>query len=285
MEYYNLEYLNKVDIGSVNNNDDGYKKYIVKKIIKNNAKNTSGWLIPEKLLPVKRGENKNKLIEANIIKRKKIVVKISKYKELLEKDLLISNNLKELNCINFANYLGFFSCKDNINNYNKNKPLPKYFCKNNGTNNYFLFMEYYPNGSLETYIPNNINEIISILNQIICSMILAYEKLEFVHGDLHPGNILIKKINRKTIKYNFEEGITEIETSNIIPVLFDFDRSYFSKFFGSLIIEIVTFVNLYEKLLLEKDILKFNSLTPFSYLKTELNKATNLSILKKIIGN
>ena len=34
-----------------------------------------------------------------------------------------------------------------------NKPLPKYFCKNNGTENYFLFMEYYDFGSILNYIP------------------------------------------------------------------------------------------------------------------------------------
>jgi hypothetical protein len=54
MEYYNLEYLKKIDICSVNNNDDGYKKYIFKKIIKNNAKNTSGWLILKKNITSKK---------------------------------------------------------------------------------------------------------------------------------------------------------------------------------------------------------------------------------------
>jgi serine/threonine protein kinase len=237
MENYNLEYLQKVDIGGVNNNDDGYKKYIVK--------------------------NKGELL----IERKNIIVKISKYKELLEKDFLISKKLKELNCNNFGKYL-----KSN-------------FCKNNGTNNYFLFMEYYPKGSLESYIPNNVNEIVSIINQIICSMILAYEKLKFVHGDLHPGNILLKNTNRKSIKYNFIDEIKEIETSNIIPVIFDFDRSYFTDFFGSLLTEIIIFVNLYETILVEKNILKFNSLSPFSYLKNELNKVSDLSLLKKVVGN
>jgi hypothetical protein len=74
MEYYNLNYLEKVDLNGLMNNENNYRKYVAKKI-KNqtieNIKTTDGWLLPIKLLPVNRGENKNKLIEANIIKKKK----------------------------------------------------------------------------------------------------------------------------------------------------------------------------------------------------------------------
>ena len=75
------------------NNENNYKKYIAKKIINQESTTTDGWLIPNKLLPVDRGENKNKLIIANIIKKKRVVVKISKRKELLEKDFITSKKL------------------------------------------------------------------------------------------------------------------------------------------------------------------------------------------------
>ena len=204
MQYYNLNYLEKSDLDGLMNNENNYKKYIAKKIISQESTTTDGWLIPNKLLPVDRGENKNKLIIANIIKKKKVVVKISKKKELLEKDFLTSKKLEELKCINFAKYLGFFSCNDNFNNYNINKPLPKYFCKNNGTENYFLFMKYYDIGSVLNYKPKSLNDIISIINQVIGSMILAFETFGFIHGDLHPGNILIKK----TLNYLFIIGFS-----------------------------------------------------------------------------
>jgi len=74
MEYYNLNYLEKVDLNGLMNNENNYRKYVAKKI-KNqtieNKKTRDGWLLPTKLLPVNRRENKNKLIEANIIKKKK----------------------------------------------------------------------------------------------------------------------------------------------------------------------------------------------------------------------
>lgn len=290
MEYYNLNYLEKVDLNGLMNNENNYRKYVAKKI-KNQTiehkKTTNEWLLPTKILPVNRGENKNKLIEANIIKKKKVVVKISKKYELLNKDYEISKKLEELKCINFAKYLGFFSCKDDINNYNLEKPLPKYFCKNNGTINYFLFMEYYEIGSILNYKPEKIEEIISIINQVIGSIILAFETFGFIHGDLHPGNILIKKIKKDKIKYKYQDRETEINTHKIQIVLFDFDRSNFSNDFGMLLNEILTFINLYDSYLLESKILKVNniSITPLRTLKKELYKVINIDGLKNIIGD
>ena len=282
MKYYNLSYLEKSDLNGLMNNENNYKKYIAKKIINQESTTTDGWLVPNKLLPVNRGENKNKLIIANIIKKKRVVVKISKKKELLEKDFLVSKNLEELNCVNFAKYLGFFSCNDNFNNYNVNKPLPKYFCKNNGTENYFLFMKYYECGSLLHYKPESIEQIISIINQTLSSSILAFEKLGFIHGDLHPGNILIKKTKKNFIKYKE----LEIKTSGIEIVMFDFDRSNFSGSFGMFLISIMTFINFYDSYLLEANLFLINkSVSPLMTLKKELFKVTNIESLKNIIGD
>ena len=282
MQYYNLSYLEKSDLNGLMNNENNYKKYIAKKIINQESTTTDGLLVPNKLLPVNRGENKNKLIIANIIKKKRVVVKISKKKELLEKDFLVSKNLEELNCVNFAKYLGFFSCNDNFNNYNVNKPLPKYFCKNNGTENYFLFMKYYECGSLLHYKPESIEQIISIINQTLSSSILAFEKLGFIHGDLHPGNILIKKTKKNFIKYKE----LEIKTSGIEIVMFDFDRSNFSGSFGMFLISIMTFINFYDSYLLEANLFLINkSVSPLMTLKKELFKVTNIESLKNIIGD
>jgi hypothetical protein len=286
MEYLNLNYLEKTDLDGLMNNDNGYKKYVAQKILSQQS-TTDGWLTPNKLLPVNRGENKNKLIIADIIKKKRVVVKISKKKELLEKDFLTSKKLEELNCVNFAKYLGFFSCKDDIDNYNLDKPLPKYFCKNNGTENYFLFMNYYPSGSIVNYKPKNINEIISIINQVIASTTLAFEKLGFIHGDLHLGNVLIKNTKKDFIKYKYNDKDLEIKTNGIEIVMFDFDRSNFSGNFGIFLNEILAFINFYDSYLLESNLLKINniSITPLRTLKKELSKVINIESLKNIIGD
>jgi predicted unusual protein kinase regulating ubiquinone biosynthesis (AarF/ABC1/UbiB family) len=148
-------------------------------------------------------------------------------------------------------------------------------------------MEYYEIGSILNYKPDRIEEIISILNQVICSMVLAFEKFGFIHGDLHPGNVLIKKTERDKIKYKYNNMESEIKMNGIQILIFDFDRSNFSADFGMLLNEILTFINLYDSYLLESKILKVNniSITPLRTLKQELYKVTNINGLKNIIGD
>ncbi len=277
MNYLNLQYLQKASIGAVDNNHDNFRKYIALK--SSSSKNTDGWIIPNKLLPVNRSATANILIEANIIKRKKTVIKISKNKDLLEKDYNVSLQLAELNIPNYIKYLGFFSCLDNID---KNKALPKFFCSNKGENNYFLIMEYFPLGSLASYIPQTLDEVISIINQVIASSISAFEKNGFIHGDLHPGNILIKKTKKK----KFDYPIKSIKTAGIKIILFDFDRSKFNGDFMTLFVELSTFINIYEKLLLDKNIFLIkNNKTPFSSIKKDFYSITNIAGLKNFVGN
>ena len=83
MNNYALQYLEKVKINGVRNNEENYRKYIAEKSI--NSKNTDGWL-PNQLLNISNKISGNKIVKGNIIKKKKIIVKISKNKELLEKD-------------------------------------------------------------------------------------------------------------------------------------------------------------------------------------------------------
>jgi serine/threonine protein kinase len=283
MQYYNLNYLEKSVLDGLNNNENNYMKYVAKKIKNKITDTTDGWLIPKRLLPVNRGENKNKLVEANIIKKTKVVVKISKKENLLEKDYNTSLKLQTLKIPNFAKYIGFFSCKDDFDNYELNKELPKYFCKNNGSINYFLFMQYYPIGSILNYIPTTINEIISIINQVFASLIIAFEKFGFIHGDLHPGNVLLKKTNKNIIKY----GNKNIETSGLQAIIFDFDRSNFSGNFSFFLSELSAFINFYEIYLIGKNIFKKNNqmVTPFRQLKREFYKITNIEGLKSFVGN
>lgn len=295
MNYYSLEYMPKGDFGFLNNNDNNYRKYIANLFNKNNnekPQNTSGWLIPKKLLQVNNTNNKNGvrasgdvLLESDlIIKKKKVVVKISTNEKLLTKDFEASKKLNSINSPNYAKYLGLFSCKDNIKNYSKTKPLPEEFCKLEGDINYFLFMPYYKLGSLITYEPQNVNEIISIINQFICASLYAFEKIGFLHNDFHIGNILVKKTTKDIITYNFDNCIKEIKTNGIEIIIFDFDRATFeeNKNFGDYLNQLMLLINLYimklKKIPLWKNI-------NFKDFQKNLYKITNEKDLCNLIGN
>jgi len=244
-QYFNLIYLEKSDLDGLMNNENNYKKYIAKKVINKNFINTYN------LLSIK----------------KRVVVKISKRKELLENDNNTSKKLAELKCVNFAKYFGFFSCKNN--------------------DNYFLFMEYYDFGSILNYIPKSLNEIISILNQVIASATLAFEHFGFIHGDLHPGNILLKKTKKDFIKYKFTDKELKIKTNGIQIVILDFDKSNFSGNFAMFFLNLSLFIDFYEMYFIEKNIFDKNTIivTPFAQLKKEFHKITNITQLKEFIGN
>ena len=177
---------------------------------------------------------------------------------------------------NYSKYLGLFSCKDNIKNYSKSKPLPEEFCKLNSETNFFLFMPYYKLGSLAVYESKNIDEIIFIINQFICASLFAYQKLGFLHNDFHIGNILLKPTSKETIKYNLNQGI-EI-------IIFDFDRSTFNNkgAFDKYLTQLMTLINIYKLKLLEYPLWKDIDLKDF---QKKLYKITNENDLYEFVGN
>lgn len=63
---------------------------------------------------------------------------------------------------------------------------------------------------LEHFQVQSISQVKSILSQVLSSMALAEEKLEFEHRDLHLGNILVKDTHRLDIRLgNYQTIPTE----------------------------------------------------------------------------
>lgn len=154
---------------------------------------------------------------------------MSKEIDMLKNDYNNAITLSQLNCLNFMKYLGFFQCKDNINKFNVNKNLPPYFCQKDGSTNGFIFMDYFELGSLDKYIPKNIDELISIITQLLASMTLAYFNLGFIHNDLHYGNVLVKKTTKPYFIYKFNDFEIKVKTHGIQIMIFDFDRATFTQ--------------------------------------------------------
>jgi hypothetical protein len=81
------------------------------------------------------------------------------------------------------------------------------------------------------------SELNNIIQAILFSLRLAWEKLRFVHNDLHLSNIIIQKIEEPihlTSSGEYHHSVfqfeNEITISKYLPILIDFDRSVTEKY-------------------------------------------------------
>jgi len=88
-----------------------------------------------------------------------------------------------------------------------------------------LFSEFIA-GSSTNKVACNFNDFIGILQTLLLTLSVAQERFGFVHNDLTPWNIVIKKLDKPTrIIYQFKDQVVEVNTT-ILPIIIDYDRSH-----------------------------------------------------------
>ena len=143
--------------------------------------------------------------------------------ESIQKEYNISNEL--INLPNFIRYFCLIECNDSIKNIiNHKETIMNYKMCHYGNNLIgILVMKYYNLGCIENYDwnENNFEILKNVIKQVIYAIINAYNKIGFLHGDLHTGNILLKPKRKNKIKY--EEKILLINEFEV--VIMDFEKS------------------------------------------------------------
>jgi len=143
--------------------------------------------------------------------------------ESIEHEYKINQELQELP--NFIRYFCMIKCNDNIKNIinNKNQISNYKMCCYGNNEIGILVMKEYNLGSVDNYQwnENNINLLKNIIKQVSFSIIYAYDKKGFIHGDLHSGNVLLKSRRNKTIIY----GDKKLTIDNLEAVIMDFEKS------------------------------------------------------------
>jgi len=88
-------------------------------------------------------------------------------------------------------------------------------------------MPFICNGSVEKYKwkPGNIHVLNALIIQTVLSLACAFERIGFIHGDLHPGNLLLKPTKRELIKYKLGKDAYDVPTFGCKIVLMDFEKS------------------------------------------------------------
>jgi hypothetical protein len=219
-------------------------------------RNTRDWLELESLFD---HESPNFRIYKSLLeKRKTVVVKIGP--AILEKEYTIGNTLKKLELPTFLIPYCIFTCNDKISDMNQHT---KYICKGTGDRIYVILMPYIELGRIDKYTWNRTNFHIlkSIFKHIFASLFYAAITVGFLHSDLHPGNVLLKKTTRKEISYGPFGTLSCV--GGIIPILMDYDRAK---------IDNTNIINTYN------DIKKILTIT-----ETEIDPVFELSHIRRIL--
>ena len=103
------------------------------------------------------------------------------------------------------------------------------FIYNYGFYDDFILLESVKGQTLTHYIKSeyfNMEEFVTILLQLSLALHIAQTKFNFVHNDLTPWNIMIKKYtNPITVKYKIDKTEYHV-TTNTVPIIIDLGRSH-----------------------------------------------------------
>jgi len=154
-------------------------------------------------------------------KRNNIVVKIGL--EKLDDEYLIGSKLEELHLPTFISFYCIFKCLDDFSRLNS---TTKEICRDSGDTITAIIMPYLSDGQIDKFAWTRLNfkTMKNVIKHVCMSLFTAYNRLHFIHLDLHLGNILLKRTDRVEISYG-EFG--KVETMGIIPVIMDFEKSRF----------------------------------------------------------
>ena len=72
----------------------------------------------------------------------------------------------------------------------------------------------------------NFRSFLEILIQILFTLQVAQRKFSFVHYDLTPWNIILKKVKRREVRYYMDEKCYYTVNTNLIPIIIDTGRSH-----------------------------------------------------------
>ena len=170
-------------------------------------------------------------------KNKRIVVKIFPNRRGSNQEYDIGEFLHQEHLPGFVRYLCQFSCFDDTVNtattVTESQPSQTFsapICQGTATQEnkkVVLVMPFIPNGSIEKHVwcEDNLPLLKNLLVHTVLSLAMAFDRVGFVHGDLHAGNILFKPTQQREITYSFAHTTFTLGTMGYKIVLVDFEKA------------------------------------------------------------
>lgn len=131
---------------------------------------------------------------------------------------------------NVVQYVCHIPCMDDKKRWKERLTGPCEPCKEGGLDSLtFLIMEYIEGGNVRDFLSKHRSrqEYLSLFQQTALVLMDIGYKYNLYHGDLHGGNIMIKRTAQITRTYRIQNETYKVKTHGIHPVLIDFGRSGF----------------------------------------------------------
>ena len=215
-----VERLHKNRYKTSNNEIYKYKIYCQSKFNSDDP-DTKNWLQLISLIPhISTGYKiYNDLLE----NRDFIVVKIGSHGMIKEYDIGLT--LETLRLPTYMKFDYLFDCFNCLHDFRGLNSETKSLCKKTGTPINVIVMPYINGWSIDKFKwqYEDLDIIKNISKHIVLSLLLASIRINFVHNDLHRGNILLERTTCKVVSYG-EFG--DLEIKGYLPIITDYNLSF-----------------------------------------------------------
>lgn len=159
-------------------------------------------------------------------KKTPIVAKISRAGTNLKRDYEIGLELNSaLRLPTLLDYYCMFECLESMRDFTPSKHS---LCKKTGDPIHVIIMPYINGKQINNWewVRGNFETLKNVMKHIVLTALYAARTIGFVHKDLHLGNIMVKRTQRKEVTYG-EWGTFPLD--GVQPVIMDYDKAFINK--------------------------------------------------------
>ena len=189
---------------------------------------TEAWLNVLKAMKVDSDLDKSRVLIGFMEKYGEIVIKIGDT-ESMQKEYINSTRVHRLK--GFVKYICNFSCNDDFRSIPTSDRTS--LCKGPGDTMGIVLMPYFPLGSIAKYSwdKTNLVQLRSCLKHAFLSILVLFYKMNMIHGDFHPGNVLLKPTKQSDIIYSIPDvGEFTVITNGLRTWIMDYEKTDYVDF-------------------------------------------------------